>query len=225
MANHISGAEGRARPIYLDWNATTPIHPRVFAAMKPYLTDEFYNPSSSYACAERAKSAIEEARAQVATAINAESPSAIVFVSCGTEADNWAIYGSVMEVCQDPLFTARLSFAPESEPAPPSAPFRSAPLCSCAGPPRAPRLVRARRLLLDRAPCHSGMPPRARVPRSPIVHARGSPDEWHRRPFRYSPRHDPRHRPRLPHARKQRGEPLLSMRGDLTVRIAGYLEA
>src|SRR5215813_5700062 len=76
--------------VYLDHNATTPVDPRVLAAMLPYLQFDFGNPSSSYALGRRARDAIETARTQVATLIGA-LPDEIVFTSGGTEASNIAI--------------------------------------------------------------------------------------------------------------------------------------
>jgi cysteine desulfurase len=81
------------KPIYLDYNATTPIDPAVFDAMLPYLRDDFGNPSSAYALGRRAHDAIEHARHQVAALIGARSDE-IVFVSGGTEATNIAIRGA-----------------------------------------------------------------------------------------------------------------------------------
>jgi cysteine desulfurase len=79
-------------PIYLDYNATTPVAPEVFAAMKPFLTREFGNPSSGHVYGRRAREAVERARAQVAGLIGAETDE-IVFTSGGTEANNLAIRG------------------------------------------------------------------------------------------------------------------------------------
>ena len=79
--------------IYLDHNATTPIHPEVFEAMLPFITEQFGNGSSIHAYGREARNAIDDAREQVAALINAKSPSEIVFTSTGTEADNYAIKG------------------------------------------------------------------------------------------------------------------------------------
>jgi cysteine desulfurase len=79
-------------PIYLDYNATTPIEPRVAQAMTPYLYEHFGNPSSAHPYGTRAKQAIETARAQVATVLGC-SPLEIVFTSGGSEANNMAIKG------------------------------------------------------------------------------------------------------------------------------------
>jgi cysteine desulfurase len=80
-------------PIYLDYNATTPIDPAVLKAMLPYLQDEFGNPSSAHALGVRARDAVETARAEVAALIGAASDE-IVFTSGGTEASNMAIRGA-----------------------------------------------------------------------------------------------------------------------------------
>jgi cysteine desulfurase len=80
------------RLIYLDCNATTPVDPRVRAAMLPFLSTSFGNPSSGHALGRAARSAVENAREQVARAIGAH-PDEIYFTSGGTEADNWAIRG------------------------------------------------------------------------------------------------------------------------------------
>ncbi|MEW5300733.1 MAG: hypothetical protein WDW36_003643 [Sanguina aurantia] len=81
-------------PVYLDYNATTPCFPEVAEAMAPFLGMHFGNPSSGHTYGRVCKAALDTARAQVAQLINA-SPSEIYFCSCGTEADNWAIYGAV----------------------------------------------------------------------------------------------------------------------------------
>lgn len=77
--------------IYLDNNATTRVAPEVFAAMQPYLSELFGNPSSAHTLGRTMKQAIETAREQVATLISAADTSEIVFTSCGSESDNWAI--------------------------------------------------------------------------------------------------------------------------------------
>ena len=79
-------------PIYLDYNATTPIDRRVADAMLPHLYDYFGNPSSSHRYGVQAKLSLEHARQQVAEMIGAKPPE-IVFASGGTEANNLAIRG------------------------------------------------------------------------------------------------------------------------------------
>ena len=83
-------------PIYLDYNATTPIDPEVAKEMLPYLQTHFGNPSSSYSVGRHNKEAVERAREQVAKLINAKSEE-IVFTSCATESNNLAILGIAME--------------------------------------------------------------------------------------------------------------------------------
>src|SRR6266567_108245 len=80
------------RRVYLDSNATTPMRPEVVAAMMPVFTENFGNASSIHWYGQHAKSLIDDARKHVAKLIGAET-SEIVFVSGGTEADNFAIRG------------------------------------------------------------------------------------------------------------------------------------
>jgi len=77
--------------IYLDNNATTRVAPEVLEAMQPYLSEFFGNPSSAHTLGRTMKQAIEQSREQVATLIGAADMSEIVFTSCGSESDNWAI--------------------------------------------------------------------------------------------------------------------------------------
>ena len=81
-------------PIYLDYNATTPVDAAVLDAMLPYLRGEFGNPSSAHTLGGRAHDAVEAARAEVAALIGA-APDEVVFTSGGTEASNIAIRGVV----------------------------------------------------------------------------------------------------------------------------------
>jgi cysteine desulfurase len=80
--------------IYLDNNATTPVRPEVLSAMLPYFSEQFGNPSSVHWAGRQVSGAMEKERAQVATLINA-APAEIVFVSCGSEGDNMAIFGTL----------------------------------------------------------------------------------------------------------------------------------
>ncbi len=80
------------KPIYLDYNATTPLDPRVREAMLPYLNEEFGNPSSSHVFGSSAKKAVERAREEVASLLGCK-PHEIVFTSGGSEANNLAIKG------------------------------------------------------------------------------------------------------------------------------------
>ena len=79
-------------PIYLDYNATTPIAKEVADAMRPYLDHYFGNPSSVHSYGVKTKMAVEKSRQQIATLINCE-PSEVIFTSGGTESNNYAIKG------------------------------------------------------------------------------------------------------------------------------------
>jgi cysteine desulfurase len=79
--------------IYLDNNATTRVAPQVFEAMQPYLTEHYGNPSSAHSLGRTMKAAVEQAREKVAALIGAGDVSEVVFTSCGSESDNWAIGG------------------------------------------------------------------------------------------------------------------------------------
>lgn len=79
--------------IYLDNNATTRVAPEVLDAMQPYLSDVFGNPSSAHALGREMKRAVEQSREHVANLIGAADANEIVFTSCGSESDNWAIRG------------------------------------------------------------------------------------------------------------------------------------
>jgi len=83
------------KPIYLDYNATTPIDPEVLKEMLPYFKEHFGNPSSSHSYGKQVKEAVKKARKQVAQLIGAE-PQEIVFTSGGTESNNYAIIGTAL---------------------------------------------------------------------------------------------------------------------------------
>jgi cysteine desulfurase len=80
--------------IYFDHNATTPVEPEVLDTMLPFLSGDYGNASSIHTFGQKARSAVETAREQVASLIGAR-PQEIVFTSGGTEADNHAIFGIV----------------------------------------------------------------------------------------------------------------------------------
>src|SRR5262245_19070550 len=82
-----------AARIYLDHNATTPLHAEARARMLPLLDERFGNPSSIHQDGRRARTAIERARKEVADLV-AATPETIVFVSSGTEACNLAVRGA-----------------------------------------------------------------------------------------------------------------------------------
>ncbi len=79
-------------PIYLDYNATTPVAPEVADAMLPYLKDFFGNPSSSHIYGQQSKEAIDKAREQVAKLLNCHSKD-LIFTSGGSESNNYALKG------------------------------------------------------------------------------------------------------------------------------------
>ena len=106
--------------IYADNNATTPIAPEVVAALQPFLTDQFFNPSSAYDQARRVGGALKDARKDVAALLGGIAPAQLTFTSCATESNNWALTGvaranperrhiitttvehpAVLEVCKD----------------------------------------------------------------------------------------------------------------------------
>ncbi len=111
------------RRIYLDHNATTPVHPAVREAMLPYLSAGFGNAGSVHWFGQAARAAVELAREQVAALIGAH-PAEIVFTSGGTEADNMAILGTAWR------FTERFAGGPAG-----ARPFAGA---AESPPPRAP---------------------------------------------------------------------------------------
>lgn len=86
--------------VYLDYNATTPVDPAVLDAMLPYFAENFGNASSIHSPGQRARGAVDSARASVAALLGAK-PTEIVFTSGGTESDNLALFG-VAAASQEP---------------------------------------------------------------------------------------------------------------------------
>ncbi len=80
--------------VYLDNAATTPLDPEVFEAMKPFMMEDFGNPSSTHAHGRKVRAAIESARKKIAELLNC-TPGEIIFTSGGTEADNAIINGAI----------------------------------------------------------------------------------------------------------------------------------
>ena len=87
------------RNVYVDNAATTPVSKHALDAMMPYLTEHYGNPSSIYTLGTTALMAIIKARGQVANALGC-TPDEIIFTSCGTEADNWAIKGAARRLAK-----------------------------------------------------------------------------------------------------------------------------
>ncbi len=79
-------------PVYLDFNATTPVDPQVVEAMAPFWTDHFFNPSATYPEAMVVGVAVDQARKALAALLAGDS-SSIVFTSGGTESNNWVFHG------------------------------------------------------------------------------------------------------------------------------------
>ena len=102
-----SSADDNEQCIYLDYNGTTPIYPQVLEAMMPYLTRHFGNPSSGHSYGDAPAAAIAIARKQILRELlgvtlhdnddDGSWTSAIVFTSCGTEADNLAIHWALQQ--------------------------------------------------------------------------------------------------------------------------------
>jgi cysteine desulfurase len=82
------------RRVYLDNNATSPLLPEVFEAMRPYFLEKFGNASSIHQQGQQARAAVEQARESVADLLNCR-PAEVVFTSGGTEGDNLALFGLV----------------------------------------------------------------------------------------------------------------------------------
>ena len=85
------------KSVYMDHAATTPTDPQVLEAMTPYFTEVYGNPSSVYSLSRGSRAAIEKAREQVAAALSAD-PSEVYFTASGTEADNWALKGTMKQI-------------------------------------------------------------------------------------------------------------------------------
>ncbi|HLG63815.1 MAG TPA: cysteine desulfurase family protein [Ktedonosporobacter sp.] len=93
MSSSHPGLQGN--PIYLDYNATTPVDPRVVDAMLPYLASHFGNPSSTHFYGHTTHRAIQEAREQVARLLHCASDE-VIFTGCGSESDTLAIRGAAL---------------------------------------------------------------------------------------------------------------------------------
>src|SRR5205085_9484280 len=80
--------------VYLDNAATTPLDPEVFEAMKPFMLEDFGNPSSTHAHGRKVRAAIESSRKKIAELLKC-TPGEIIFTSGGTEADNTIINSAI----------------------------------------------------------------------------------------------------------------------------------
>ena len=95
--------------IYFDNNATTQVVPQVFDAMLPYLGSSYANPSSGHSFGQDSRKVVNKARQSVADLLGARVSDEIVFTSCGTESDNWAILGAVKAAPEkDHIITTRV---------------------------------------------------------------------------------------------------------------------
>jgi len=81
------------RKVYMDHTAGMPVDPRVLEAMTPYFEKFYGNPSSLHSFSQEARKGLENAREKVANLVNAEKREEILFTSCATESNNWAIRG------------------------------------------------------------------------------------------------------------------------------------
>mgnify|MGYP001100769093 FL=1 len=81
--------------VYVDNNATTAIAPEVLAVMQPYLTSDYFNPSSMYDAARSSAEAIESARRTIARCLGDIDPDQIIFTGSATESNNAALFGTV----------------------------------------------------------------------------------------------------------------------------------
>jgi cysteine desulfurase len=95
------------RKVYLDHNASTPVHPEVVAEMAPYWSEVYGNPSSVHAFGRAARAAVDVARERVATFLGV-TPEEIVFTSGGTESDNFAVKGLAWARGRGHIITSRI---------------------------------------------------------------------------------------------------------------------
>ena len=96
-----------SRRVYLDHNASTPVHPEVVAEMLPFLTERFGNPSSVHAFGREAREGLDLAREKVARLLGVR-PDEVVFTSGGTESDNFALKGLAEARGKGHIITSRI---------------------------------------------------------------------------------------------------------------------
>jgi cysteine desulfurase len=102
--------------VYFDHAATTPVDPRVFEAMLPYLREAFGNPSELHRLGREARAAVDRARSQVAAALGA-AETEVVFTAGGTEADNLALFGYLKRFSPGHLIVSAIEHSAVLEPA------------------------------------------------------------------------------------------------------------
>ena len=95
------------RRVYLDHNASTPVHPEALAEMLPYFGEVFGNPSSVHAFGREAREGLDQARERIATFLRV-SPDEIVFTSGGTESDNLGVKGTALARGRGHIITSRI---------------------------------------------------------------------------------------------------------------------
>jgi cysteine desulfurase len=103
----MEGEQAMSRRVYLDHNASTPMHPEVLAVMLPFFGEVYGNPSSVHAFGRAARDAVDDARATVARFLGSR-PEEIVFTSGGTESDNFGIKGLALARGRGHLITSRI---------------------------------------------------------------------------------------------------------------------
>src|SRR6058998_679257 len=97
-----------SRKVYLDHNASTPVHPDVVAEMMPYFQDVFGNPSSVHGFGRAARDAVDVARERIAGFL-AAAPDEIVFTSGGTESDNFGVKGLALARGRGHVITSKIA--------------------------------------------------------------------------------------------------------------------
>jgi cysteine desulfurase len=110
-----STTAAKPMPVYLDHNATSPMHPQVVDAMLPFLQNPTGNPSSLHSYGRMARSAIESARAEVANLLGCSSDE-VIFTSGGTEANNLLLKGYVDKSIQRPIVSSEIEHPSILEP-------------------------------------------------------------------------------------------------------------
>src|SRR5207237_1307187 len=101
------GEQGMTRRVYLDHNASTPVHPEVVAEMLPYFSDVYGNPSSVHGFGRDARAAVDAARDRVAAFLRVRADE-LVFTSGGTESDNFGVKGLVLARGRGHVITSKV---------------------------------------------------------------------------------------------------------------------